>query len=68
MTESGDCLSCGDSFDGWECEACNEKITTHCEGCHNEKKHGKITNQNIHICGGGSGSLNSIDKDHDAYN
>lgn len=65
------CLACGDEFRLYECEKCKENkklpLLGYCLECHLELRHDTIQNQNIHIVGGINGSLNSGDKDPDAY-
>ena len=63
------CVHCKDDITGNEqCpgEGCGVFLNNECLDCHNERCHGVITNQNIHIVGG-SGGLDRSDEDPDAF-
>lgn len=61
------CRHCGDAIEPWRCETCRCAVALSCPECHDELAHGVITDQNIHIVGGGDGRLDSIDADPDAW-
>lgn len=55
MSESH-CRHCDDPISGTiACEVCNRKLRDQCWTCHAELAHGRIKNQNIHVCGSGRG-------------
>lgn len=63
------CRYCGDPVRTWSCKRCPELNTSsHCKTCHNELKHGRITNQNIKFIGGTQPKGTAgVDGDPDAF-
>lgn len=62
------CQYCEDVAEREYCSVCHKVLIKICLACHNELFHNAIENQNFNIGGNRRCSLNSVDKDHDAYN
>jgi predicted amidophosphoribosyltransferase len=61
------CKSCEEVVPSEICPICRKLIKHACLDCHKEIAHDTVVNQNIHVCGGYTSKLNSIDGDPDAF-